>query len=43
MHVDHQLDIQPVTAERFEDLAALFHTGLARVCVESHPAAPSGP
>ena len=37
MHVDHQLDIQPVTAERFEDLAALFHTGLARVCWDMEP------
>jgi bifunctional DNase/RNase len=37
MHVDHQLNIQPVTAERFEDLAALFHTGLARVCWDMEP------
>ena len=37
MHVDHQLDIQPLTAERFEDLAALFHTGLARVCWDMEP------
>ena len=33
----HQLDIQQVTAERFEDLAALFRTGLARVCWDMEP------
>jgi GNAT superfamily N-acetyltransferase len=32
-----QLDIQPVTTERFEDLAALFRTGLARVCWDMEP------
>jgi|SRR5215211_2525331 GNAT superfamily N-acetyltransferase len=37
MQVAHQLDVQPVTAERFEDLAALFHTGLARVCWDMEP------
>jgi hypothetical protein len=30
MQAAKQLNVQPVTAERFEDLAALFHTGLAR-------------
>jgi GNAT superfamily N-acetyltransferase len=37
MPATQQLDIQPVTAERFEDPAALFHTGLARVCWDMEP------
>ena len=37
MQAAHQLDIQQVTAERFEDLAALFRTGLARVCWDMEP------
>jgi GNAT superfamily N-acetyltransferase len=37
MQATPQLDIEPVTAERFEDLAALFHTGLARVCWDMEP------
>ena len=37
MQATPQLDIQSVTAERFEDLAALFRTGLARVCWDMEP------
>jgi GNAT superfamily N-acetyltransferase len=37
MQATPQLDIQPVTTERFEDLAALFRTGLARVCWDMEP------
>jgi hypothetical protein len=37
MQATAQLDIQPVTTERFEDLAALFRTGLARVCWDMEP------
>jgi GNAT superfamily N-acetyltransferase len=37
MQATPQLDIQPVTTERFEDLAALFRTGLTRVCWDMEP------
>jgi GNAT superfamily N-acetyltransferase len=37
MQAAQQLNIQPVTAERFEDLAALFRTGLARACWDMEP------
>lgn len=37
MQAAPQLDIQPVTIQRFEDLAGLFRTGLARVCWDMEP------
>jgi GNAT superfamily N-acetyltransferase len=37
MQATPQLDIQPVDTERFEDLAALFRTGLTRVCWDMEP------
>jgi hypothetical protein len=37
MQAAPQLDMQPVTIRRFEDLAGLFRTGLARVCWDMEP------
>jgi GNAT superfamily N-acetyltransferase len=37
MQAAHLLDLQPVTVERFEHLAALFATGLPRACWHMEP------